>query len=63
MKNHSPRLTQEDAVKVWIRHWQGEFQHSIAASFGVNQGRICEVLKGQRHPGSEQLARQTRRDH
>lgn len=60
MSSSTYKLTQDDAVEVWIRHWHGEFQHSIAASYGVNQGRVNEVLKGHRHPGSEHLARQKR---
>lgn len=57
MKSHSYQLTKQDAAQVWIRHWKGEYQHAIAASFGVNQGRVNEVLKGHRHPGSEEIAR------
>jgi len=53
----SYRLTFSDAVKVWLLHWQGEFQNRIAATFDVNPGRVNEVLKGFRHPGSEQAAR------
>lgn len=63
MKNQSYQLTPDDAVQVWLRHWQGEYQHSIAASFGVNQGRICEVLKGLRHAGTEAVASEARKDH
>lgn len=63
MKNPSPKLSPDDAVQVWLRHWQGEYQHVIAASFGVNQGRVCEVLKGLRHPGAEHIARQKRDMH
>ena len=63
MKNPSYQLTSDDAVQVWLRHWQGEYQHSIAASFGVNQGRVNEVLKGKRHPGTEHVARQKRDMH
>lgn len=57
--SHTYKLTKEDAVQVWVRHWGGEYQHAIAASFGVNQGRINEVLKGRRHPESEDIARQS----
>ena len=49
-------LTFEDAVDVWLRHWDGEYQHQIAADYGVNQGRICDVLKGRLHPGSIAVA-------
>ena len=55
--NLTYRLTESDAVHVWLRHWNGEFQHHIAAHFGVNPGRVNEVLKGHRHPNSEQIAR------
>lgn len=56
--NRAPslRLTFDDAVEVWIRHWHGEFQNRIAAHFDVNPGRVNEVLKGRRHPGSQQIA-------
>jgi hypothetical protein len=47
------RLTFEDAVLVWLRHWNGEFQHNIAASYAVNPGRINEVLKERTHYGSK----------
>ncbi len=54
-------LTFDDAVDVWLRHWQGEYQHHIAASYGVNPGRVNDVLKGRKHPGSEQAAAPKRR--
>lgn len=47
------RLTFEDAVNVWLRHWNGEFQHNIAASYAVNPGRINEVLKERNYFGSK----------
>ncbi len=53
----SNRLTFQDAVDVWIRHWSGEFQNRIAASYDVNPGRVNEVIKGQLHPGSQAVAR------
>lgn len=56
--NNGPsyRLTEQDAVEVWIRHWSGEYQNRIAAHFDVNPGRINEIIKGRRFPGSEQIA-------
>lgn len=57
----SYQLTFEDAVIVWLRHWDGEYQHHIAASFGVNPGRVNDVLKGRKHKGSEDLAASKRR--
>lgn len=55
------RLTLDDAVDIWLRHWEGEYQHHIAASFGVNPGRINEVLKGHRFPQSQAIASGKRR--
>lgn len=52
----SRKLTHQDAVEIWIRHWSGEFQNRIAAYFDVNPGRVNEVLKGKRFPGSEKVA-------
>jgi hypothetical protein len=52
----SYRLTFEDALEIWRRYWSGDFQHRIAADFDVNPGRVNEVLKGKRWPGSEAAA-------
>ncbi len=57
MKNTNYRFSFEDAVQVWLRRWNGEYQHQIAASYGVNQGRVNEILKGKAHLGSEQIAK------
>jgi hypothetical protein len=50
------RLTFDDAVDVWLRHWAGEYQHRIAASYDVNPGRVNEVLKERLHVGSKRVA-------
>ena len=50
------RLAQEDAIMIWLRYWHGEFQHNIAASYGVNPGRVNEVLKERLHRGSKTVA-------
>ncbi len=55
------QLTFEDAVDVWLRHWEGQFQHHIAADYRVNPGRVNDVLKGRKHAGSEQVAASKRR--
>ena len=52
----SYRLTFDDAVAIWKRHWGGEFQNRIAADYDVNPGRVNEVLKEQTHVGSRQAA-------
>jgi hypothetical protein len=50
------RLNFNDAIDVWLRHWAGEYQHHIAAAYGVNSGRINDVLKERSHVGSKQAA-------
>lgn len=52
----SRRLTFDDAIHIWLRRWNGMFQHEIAAAFRCNPGRINEVLKERRHPGSREVA-------
>ena len=56
LRRPSPPLTFDDAVEVWKRHFLGEAQHHIAQAFGVNQGRISEVLKERRRVGSRLVA-------
>ena len=57
------RLTSSDAVTVWQMRREGYFQHQIAAHFGVNPGRINDVLKGRKFPEAQLAAmpRDTRR--
>ncbi len=57
VRKPSYRLTFEDAVTVWKRYWSGEFQNRIAADFDTNPGRVNDVIKGRKHPGSEAAAR------
>ncbi|MGK9052080.1 hypothetical protein [Neorhizobium petrolearium] len=52
----SRKLTFDDAVEIWLRHWNGEFQNRIAASFDVNPGRVNEVLKERKFIGSREAA-------
>ena len=49
-------LTFDDAVVVWLRHWNHEFQNRIAAFFDVNPGRVNDVLSGKKHVGSREVA-------
>lgn len=56
----SHRLTFDEAVQVWILHWQGHFQNRVAAMFDTNPGRVNEVLKGLRHKGSREEAMKRR---
>lgn len=53
----SPEVTFDMAIQFWLYRWSGMNQHDIAAHFGVNQGRVSEVLGGSRQPGSESSAR------
>ena len=53
------RLSYEDAVNVWLSYWNGEFQHNIAASYGVNPGRVNDVIKERSHYGSKAAAAST----
>lgn len=53
---NSPTLTLESAIEIWRMHWRGLCQHDIAVAFGVNQGRISEVLTGKRFPEAKSLA-------
>jgi transcriptional regulator len=54
--NSKPALVFNDAVEVWLLRRQGWHQHEIAARFGVNPGRVSEVLKERKHLGSRELA-------
>jgi hypothetical protein len=60
-KNPTYHLTFDDAVEIWLRHWNGEYQHHIAAHFGVNQGRVSDVLNGRLHFGSRDEAAKRRK--
>jgi len=51
------RLSHADAEAIWLRHWAGEYQHHIAAHFGVNPGRVNDVLKERTHVGSRESAK------
>lgn len=55
-KRPSYRLTFDDAVEIWLRYWEGEFQNRVAAAFDVNPGRVNEVLKERMHAGSRVVA-------
>ncbi|RUX95821.1 MULTISPECIES: hypothetical protein [unclassified Mesorhizobium] len=49
-------LTFNEAIEVWKLRAAGWFQHQIAAKFGVNPGRVNEVLKERKHAGSRMSA-------
>jgi hypothetical protein len=54
------QLTFDDAVAIWLRSWAGAFQHTIAAQYGVNPGRVNDVLKGRKHSGARAIAEKKR---
>ncbi|MGX9117892.1 hypothetical protein ACWTU6_14595 [Mesorhizobium sp. BHbsci] len=58
--NPTYKLTFDDAVEIWLRHSNGDYQHHIAADYWVNPGRINDVLKGRKHLGSEKIAAEKR---
>ena len=49
-RRKSPPVTRDMAVMFHRLRDAGMAQHQIAAHYGVNQGRVCEVLKGDRFP-------------
>lgn len=49
-------VTFDEAVEVWRLHELGVAQHRIAARFGVNPGRVNDVLKERKHIGSRKKA-------
>jgi antitoxin component HigA of HigAB toxin-antitoxin module len=47
----SPPVTPAMAAEIrYLRKQKGLFTHQIAALFGINQGRVSEVLTGKRFP-------------
>lgn len=53
---HNPSLSFDQAVEVWLLHWDNLYQHQIAAKLFTNQGRVNEVLKLRKHVGSREAA-------
>lgn len=52
-------LTAQDIADIKARLRRGEYQHHIAADYGLNQGRVSEINTGKRGvmiQPSEQLA-------
>lgn len=49
-RRKSPPVTRDMAKMFHRMRDAGLAQHQIAAHYGVNQGRVCEVLKGDRFP-------------
>lgn len=49
-------LTFDDAIYVWLRHWQGEYPHHIAASYSTSADQVTAVLDERAHVGSRAAA-------
>jgi len=50
----SPPVTQEMAAQIrYLKFQKKLYNHQIAALFGINQGRVSEVITGKRHTGVE----------
>ena len=48
----SPSVTPEMAAEIrYLKYEKKLYNHQIAAIFGINQGRVSEVLTGKRYPG------------
>jgi predicted XRE-type DNA-binding protein len=47
----SPQVTFKMACEIkYLKIMRGLYNHQIAALFGINQGRVSEVMTGKRHP-------------
>ena len=50
-RKNSPPVTAEMASRIkQMKKSMGLFHHQIAAYFGINQGRVSEVMTGKRFP-------------
>lgn len=56
MRMPSRRLCFDDAIVIWRKLLNKEFQNRIAAEFDVNPARVAEIKKGLRFPGSREAA-------
>lgn len=49
----SPTITFEMASEIkYLKIRMRLYNHQIAALFGINQGRVSEVMTGKRHPAA-----------
>ena len=52
----SPRVTLKMACEIkYLKIVRGLYNHQIAALFGINQGRVSEVMTGKRYPEAQPL--------
>ncbi len=57
VRKPSKKLTFKEAVEIWKRLWNGEFQNRIAADYDVNPARVSDIKMGRLHFGSEAAAK------
>ena len=50
-RKRSPAVTAKMAAEIrYLKFEKKPYNHQIAALFGINQGRVSEVLTGKKHP-------------
>lgn len=50
-RKSSPRVTAKMAAEIrYLKFEKKLYNHQIAAIFGINQGRVSEVLTGKKYP-------------
>lgn len=52
-KSRSPTVTLEMANEIRQMVKSGMAQHEVAAHFGINQGRVSEVVNGHKFPNND----------
>lgn len=57
------KLTNDEAIDVWLRSWSGQYQHEIAAAYVINVRAVNHVLKERTHIGSKEAAQRIRAQH
>ena len=50
IRRHSNPVTAEMAQQIRAMVYEGMMQHDVAAYFGINQGRVSEVMNGKLYP-------------
>lgn len=53
------KLTNEDAVEIWVRMWLGEEKHAIILDFEQNPARVYEVWWEEGFIGSREIAEES----
>lgn len=56
-RRSSPPVTLSMAVQIVRLVDAGHMQHDVAARFGINQGRVSEVINGHLFPMARAMAR------